>query len=99
VVLTNLGKRTMDGIRAVVARMEAREDALLAARTAAADRAYNTARFTALTIGAVGLVVVAALFVVTRRVGTERKAAVSLAEQLRVTCRVSGTASLRRTPS
>ncbi len=85
VVLTNLGKRTMDGIRAVVARMEAREDALLAARTAAADRAYNTARFTALTIGAVGLVVVAALFVVTRRVGIERKAAVNLAEQLRVT--------------
>ena len=85
VVLTNLGKRTMDGIRAVVARMEAREDALLASRTADADRAYNTARFTALTIGAVGLVVVAALFVVTRRVGTERKAAVNLAEQLRVT--------------
>ena len=85
VVLTNLGKRTMDGIRAVVARMEAREDALLASRTADADRAYTTARFTALTIGAVGLVVVAALFVVTRRVGTERKAAVNLAEQLRVT--------------
>ena len=85
VVLTNLGKRTMDGIRAVVARMEAREDALLASRTADADRAYNTARLTALTIGAVGLVVVAALFVVTRRVGTERKAAVNLAEQLRVT--------------
>jgi PAS domain S-box-containing protein len=38
-----------------------------------------------LTIGAVGLVVVAALFVVTRRVGTERKAAVNLADQLRVT--------------
>ena len=84
-VLTNLGKRTMDGIRAVVARMEAREDALLASRTADANRAYNTARLTALTIGAVGLVVVAALFVVTRRVGTERKAAVNLAEQLRVT--------------
>jgi CHASE3 domain sensor protein len=49
VVLTNLGKRTMDGIRAVVARMEAREDALLALRTADADRAYDTARFTALT--------------------------------------------------
>ena len=85
VVLTNVGKRTMDGIRAVVARMEAREDALLASRTVAADRAYNTARWTALTIGAVGLVVVAALFVVTRKVGTERKAAVNLAEQLRVT--------------
>jgi len=84
-VLTNLGKRTMDGIRAVVARMETREDALLASRTADADRAYHTARFTALTIGAVSLVVVAALFVVTRRVGTERKAAVNLAEQLRVT--------------
>jgi PAS domain S-box-containing protein len=85
VVLTNLGKRTMDGIRVVVARMEAREDALLASRTADADRAYRTARFSALTIGAVGLVVVAALFVVTRSVGTERKAAVNLAEQLRVT--------------
>ena len=85
VVLTNLGKRTMDGIRAVVARMEAREDTLLASRTADANRAYDTARLTALTIGAVGLVVVAALFMVTRRVGTERKAAVNIAEQLRVT--------------
>lgn len=85
VVLTNLGKRTMDGIRAVVARMEAREDALLASRSAEADRAYDAARLTALTIGAVGLVVVAALFVVSRNVGTERKAAVNLAEQLRVT--------------
>ena len=84
-VLTNLGKRTMDGIRAVVARMEAREDALLASQTADADRAFNTARFTALTMSAVGLVVVAALFAVTRQVGTERKAAVNLAEQLRVT--------------
>ena len=85
VVLTNLGKRTMDGIRAVVARMEAREDTLLASRTADAGRAYKTARVTALTMGAIGLAVVAALFVVTRRVGTERRAAVNLAEQLRVT--------------
>jgi PAS domain S-box-containing protein len=84
-VLTNLGKRTMDGIRTVVARMEVREDALLASRTAVAHRAYNTARLTLLTIGGVGLAVVAALFVVTRRVGTERKAAVNLAERLRVT--------------
>jgi CHASE3 domain sensor protein len=72
VVLTNLGKRTMDGIRAVVARMEAREDALLAARTAAADRAYNTARFTALTIGAVGLVGLDAWCLFTRRVWSKR---------------------------
>jgi len=84
-VLTNLGKRTMDGIRAVVARMETREESLLASRTADAGRAYNAARFAALTMGAAGLVVVAALFVVTRRVGAERKAAVTLAEQLRVT--------------
>ena len=85
VVLTNLGKRTMDGIRVVVARMEAREDVLLASRTADADRAYQTARLTAMTIGAVGLVVVASLFVVTLSVGAERKAAVNLAEQLKVT--------------
>jgi PAS domain S-box-containing protein len=85
VVLTNLGKRTMDGIRAIVARMEEREDRLLASRTAEADRAYDTARLTALAVGGVGLVVVAALFLVTRSVGTERKAAVNLAEQLRVT--------------
>ena len=84
VVLTNVGKRTMDGIRAIVARMEAREDRLLASRTAEADRAYDAARLTALAVGAVGLVVVAALFLVTRRVGTERKAAVILAEQLSV---------------
>ena len=85
VVLTNLGKRTMDRIRAAVARMEAREDALLATRTAAAGRAYNTARVTAVTMGAVGLFVVGALFVVTRKVGVDHKAAVNLAEQLRVT--------------
>src|SRR6185503_7154034 len=34
VVATNLGKRTMDEMRAVVARMQAREDGLLAARIA-----------------------------------------------------------------
>jgi PAS domain S-box-containing protein len=85
VVLTNVGKRTMDGIRALVARMEAREDRLLASRTVEAGRAYDRARLTALAVGGVGLVVVAALFVVTRRVGRERKAAVNLAEHLRVT--------------
>ena len=85
VVLTNLGKRTMDGIRGVVARMEAREDALLASRTADARRAYDTDRVTTLTMGGVGLLVVAALFVVTRKVGIERKAAVNLAEQLEAT--------------
>jgi signal transduction histidine kinase len=72
VVLTNVGKRTMDGIRATVTRMEAREDGLLASRTAQADRAYGAARLTAFGVGAVGLLVVFALFVVARRVGTER---------------------------
>ena len=72
-VLTNVGKRTMDAIRAVVARMEAREERLLASQTAVADRAYDTARFTSLTVGGVGLVVVAALFLLTRRVGAERR--------------------------
>src|SRR5438094_244134 len=46
IVVTNLGKRTMDGIRVVVARMEAREDALLATRSSAANRAYSIASLT-----------------------------------------------------
>ena len=47
IVVTNIGKRTMDSIRAIVARMEAREEALLTLRTAEAESAYNTARLTA----------------------------------------------------
>ena len=85
IVVTNIGKRTMDSIRAIVARMEAREDALLTLRTAEAESAYNTARLTAAAIATIGLSVVGALFLVTRRVGSERRVAVNLAEQLRVT--------------
>lgn len=85
IVLTNIGKQTMDGIRASIARMDAREEALLTLRTAEADAAYDTTRLTAAAIAAVGLGVVAALFFVTRRVGSERRTALSLAQQLRVT--------------
>ena len=85
IVVTNIGKRTMDSIRAIVARMEAREEALLTLRTAEAESAYNTARLTAAAIATIGLSVVGALFLVTRRVGSERRVAVNLAEQLRVT--------------
>ena len=85
VVVTNVGKRTMDGIRAVVARMETREDALLAERTMEAARAYRTARATAGVSTIVGLSIVTALFFVTRHVGVERRRAVNLAERLRVT--------------
>jgi PAS domain S-box-containing protein len=85
VVLMNIGKRTMDRIRRVVSRMEAREDALLARQTAASNRAYRTARITTVVAAGIGLLIVGLLFSATRGIGAERKRALSLAEHLRVT--------------
>jgi signal transduction histidine kinase len=86
-VATNVGKRTMDGIRAIVARMEAREDALLAARTAQAERSYGVALVTGFISTAMALVALIALFFGTLAVGTTRliatRAANAQQQQLR----------------
>jgi signal transduction histidine kinase len=79
-VATNAGKRTMDGVRTIVSRMEAREDALLAARTAHAARSYGTARVTSLTTTLVALLATIVLFVGTLRYGKLRLRAIRTAE-------------------
>ena len=86
-VATNVGKRTMDGIRAIVARMEARQDALLAARTAQAAQSYSVALVTRFITTGVALLAVIALFFGTLRYGAMRvratRAAEAQQEQLR----------------
>jgi signal transduction histidine kinase len=79
-VATNVGKRTMDEARAIVARMEAREDALTALRTAQEARSYRTARLTEFVSTGVAFFAVVALFFVTERYGAERMRAVRAAE-------------------
>jgi len=85
VVATNLGKRTMDDMRAVVARMQTREDRLLAARTAQAEQSYQVARLARLTMAGLALLVLTALFVVSYRHGVERERAAQTADRLAVT--------------
>jgi PAS domain S-box-containing protein len=85
VVRTNVGKHTMDEARGIVARMEARDDALLAQRTAQAARSYRTAVATGWTSTGIALLVVGMLFFAVRRLGTERVQAAEAAERLRVT--------------
>jgi signal transduction histidine kinase len=69
---SNIGKRTMDGMRALVARMEGREDALLAVRTAAAAQSYRTALLTRVVATGVALLALIALAFVTLRYGAQR---------------------------
>jgi PAS domain S-box-containing protein len=85
VVATNVGKRRMDEMRAIVARMDAREDALLRARTAEADQNYRVAALTPWGTTALALLLVIALFVGTVRFGAERQRAAQTAERFRVT--------------
>ena len=80
VVATNAGKRTMDGMRTIVARMEAREDALMAVRTVQAAQSFQTARVTRFVTTGLALFTVIALFVGTLRYGAERLRAERLAE-------------------
>jgi PAS domain S-box-containing protein len=84
-VMTNVGKRTMDGIRVIVSRMDAREDGLLATRIAQAAQSYRSAQATRLATTGLALVVVIALFYNTRRLGAERQRAAHTAERFRVT--------------
>jgi signal transduction histidine kinase len=82
-VTTNVGKRTMDGIRAIVARMEARDDAALATRRTEAERSYNAARVTQLVTTLLALAAVIALFFGTVHYGDVRLKAARAAEAQR----------------
>lgn len=84
-VLSHEGKRTMDEMRQIVNRMEARENALLNARTAQAAQSYRQAVIARYTNGAVGLLALGALFVVALRYGANRERALDNAERFRVT--------------
>ena len=66
------GKHTMDQLRAIIDRMEAREDTLLAVRVPEADRCYRLASIArAISLG-VGLLALAALYLITVRYGKDR---------------------------
>jgi signal transduction histidine kinase len=66
------GKHTMDQLRAIIDRMEAREDTLLAVRVPEADRSYRLASVArGISLG-VGLLALAALYVITVRYGRDR---------------------------
>ncbi|PYR03260.1 MAG: hypothetical protein DMG00_26815 [Acidobacteria bacterium] len=71
-VADNVGKQLMDEMRVIVARMEAREDALLAVRSADAARSYRSAQLTRLVAIGAGLLAAIGLFVVTLRYGIDR---------------------------
>jgi PAS domain S-box-containing protein len=85
VVETNIGKRTMDEMRAMVARMDAREDVLLSARTTQAAQSYRSTVVTGFMTTGLALLAVVGLFFLTRRVGVERRRTAETAERLRVT--------------
>jgi len=84
-VADNVGRRIMDEMRVIVARMEAREDALLAARSAKAATSYRSARVMRFITSGLALLVLIALFAGTRRLGKERLRAAESAERLDVT--------------
>jgi signal transduction histidine kinase len=66
-VTTDIGKQTMDEIRAIVARMEAREDAMLAIRVEQAAHSYRLAVWTGVATTALALFAIGLLFIGTYR--------------------------------
>jgi PAS domain S-box-containing protein len=89
IVMTDRGKKAMDDLRALTARMTTREQRLLELRLEAARASSRAARWTALASTGLALFAVAATFVGYRRHSTERaRAAAAIAterEQLHVT--------------
>lgn len=80
-VAKHLGKTLMDDMRVVVARMVARENVRLRARTVAADRDYRAAQATGSVGIGLGLVSVCVLFVVTARLSAERRLSTAVLER------------------
>ncbi len=66
-VVTNVGLQTMDELRGIVGRMEAREDAILARSITQAAESYRRAVWTSVMTTALALMATAALFVGTLR--------------------------------
>jgi PAS domain S-box-containing protein len=94
VVATNVGKRTMDQMRAIISQMDGREDALLSTRAAqAAGSLRRTVLFGDATT-ALAVVAVIALFTGTWRTGKERLRAIETSERLRVTLASIGDAMI-----
>jgi PAS domain S-box-containing protein len=85
VIQSARGKQMMDEIRAIIARMDAREAALLSIRTAQMERSYRSGLITGFSTTGLALIAVVALFFATRRVGLERLHAAEIAERLRIT--------------
>ena len=83
--MSNIGKQTMDAIRAVVSRMEMREHALLARRIAQARSEYRGALIASSLTAALTLFALAGLFFGAVRLANERRRAARLAERLHVT--------------
>jgi PAS domain S-box-containing protein len=98
-VVATTGKRTMDEMRAIVSRMEGREDTLLAARSAQAARSYRIALLIAYLTSGVALLVVAALLASTWRAGKERVFALETAERLQVTLASIGDGMIAMDPN
>ncbi len=91
-VATGEGKRAMDEMRAIVGRMEAREDARLERRNARAAQNYRVAQVLGVVTPLLALLVLGLLFAGTRRFGAERRIAEQTAERLNVTLRSIGDA-------
>src|SRR5215208_3619985 len=84
-IASGTGKRLMDDMRATVRRMEAREDAVLSARTARASESYRSALVARYLTSGLALLALVVLFVGTRRFGAERQRASEAAARLTVT--------------
>jgi signal transduction histidine kinase len=72
VIADDVGRRLMDDMRTIVVRMEAREDQLLAIRSADAARDYYTAEVTHVVGMLIGLLAVSALFAATASHAVQR---------------------------
>jgi len=92
VVATGEGKKLMDEMRTIVARMEAREEALLATRNVEALRSYRVAQALGLVTTGFALLALGLLFAGTRRFGAERRRAEQAADRMNITLRSIGDA-------
>ena len=80
-VARHVGKTLMDDMRVVVARMTARENARLRARTVAAERDYRAAQTTRIIGIGLGLVSVCVLLLVTARSTADRRRSTAALER------------------
>jgi PAS domain S-box-containing protein len=84
-VKTDGGKHTMDAMRAVIARMSDRENALLGSRVTESSRDYRRALYTSSLTAVISLLALVAIFSGSAQLGLARNRAARLAERHRVT--------------